>query len=142
MTMPDPTDLGDSKYDVLALYHTADGMPVVIRRSIAITPMPWCVQRGTSAVFFCTYKETHRALLETRIQTCRIRRYFMKWEDTLFVSKTLAVGKRRYKKTDGTTITVTKDIRYTVKDGSSTIHMYDMDNVKHYCKHSGYRQIP
>lgn len=57
MRMPDPADFGDSKYDSIALYHTADGMPVVIRRSIAITPMPWCVQRGTSAVFFCTYKE-------------------------------------------------------------------------------------
>lgn len=66
----------------------------------------------------------------------------MKWEDTLFGSRIFAVGKRRYKKTDGTTITVTKDIRYTVKDGSRVIHMYDLDDVKHYCKHSGCRQIP
>ncbi len=60
----------------------------------------------------------------------------MSWKDKLFGSRILAVGKRKYKKADGTTITVTKDIRYTVKDGSSTIHMYDLDDVKSYCKHS------
>lgn len=65
----------------------------------------------------------------------------MSWKDKLFSSRILAIGRRRYKKNDGTTITVTKDIRYTVKDGSSTIHMYDLDDVKHYCKHSGYCQI-
>lgn len=61
----------------------------------------------------------------------------MSWKDKLFCSRILAIGRRRYKKNDGTTITVTKDIRYTVKDGSSTIHMYDLDDVKSYCKHSG-----
>lgn len=66
----------------------------------------------------------------------------MSWKDRLFGSKILAVGKCRYKKADGTTIIVTKDIRYIVKDGRSTIHMYDLDDVKHYCKHSGCRQIP
>ena len=59
----------------------------------------------------------------------------MSWKDKLFGSRILAVGRRRYKKADGT-ITVTKDIRYSVKDGSSTIHMYDLDDVKSYCKHS------
>ena len=48
----------------------------------------------------------------------------MSWKDKLFGSRILAIGRRRYKKADGTTITVTKDIRYTVKDGSSIIHMY------------------
>lgn len=60
----------------------------------------------------------------------------MSWKDKLFGSRILAVGKRKYKKADGTTITVAKDIRYSVKDGSSTIHMYDLDDVKSYCKHS------
>ena len=63
----------------------------------------------------------------------------MKLKDKLFGSKSLAVGKRRYKKADGNTITVTKDLRYTVQDGSSTIRMYDLDDVKHYCKHGGYK---
>ena len=60
----------------------------------------------------------------------------MSWKDKLFGSRILTIGRRRYKKANGTTITVTKDIRYTVKDGSSTIHMYDLDDVKSYCKHS------
>lgn len=60
----------------------------------------------------------------------------MSWKGKLFGSRILAVGRRKYKKADGTTITVTKDIRYTVKDGSSIIHMYDLDDVKSYCKHS------
>ena len=60
----------------------------------------------------------------------------MSWKDKLFGSRILAIGRRRYKKADGTTIIVTKDIRYTVKDGSSTIHMYDLDYVKSYCKQS------
>ena len=63
----------------------------------------------------------------------------MKLKDKLFGSRIFAVGKRRYKKADGSTITVTKDLRYAVQDGSSTIHMYDLDDVKHYCKHSGYK---
>ena len=60
----------------------------------------------------------------------------MSWKDKLFDSRILAVGKRKYKKADGTTITVAKDIRYSVKDGRRTIHMYDLDDVKSYCKHS------
>ena len=60
----------------------------------------------------------------------------MSWKDKLFGSRILAIGKRKYAKADGTTITVSKDIRYTVKDGSSTIHMYDLDDVKSYCMHS------
>ena len=60
----------------------------------------------------------------------------MSWKDKLFGSRILVIGKRKYAKADGTTITVSKDIRYTVKDGSSTIHMYDLDDVKSYCKHS------
>ena len=60
----------------------------------------------------------------------------MSWKDKLFGSRILAIGKRKYAKADGTTIIVTKAIRYSVKDGSSTIHMYDLDDVKSYCKHS------
>ena len=66
----------------------------------------------------------------------------MKLKNNLFRSKLFAVGKRRYKKPDGTMIVVTKDIRYTVKDGSSTIHMYSMDDVDHYCSRYGYTPIP
>lgn len=62
----------------------------------------------------------------------------MSLQDKLFGSSLFAVGRRRYKRADGTTITVTKDIRYTVKDGGRTIHMYDLDDVKHYCKYSGH----
>ena len=60
----------------------------------------------------------------------------MNWKDKLFGSRILAIGRRRYKKADGTMITVTKNIRYTVKDGSSIIHMYDLDDVRSYCKRS------
>lgn len=60
----------------------------------------------------------------------------MSWKDKAFGSRILAIGRRKYKKVDGTTIIVTKDIRYTVKDGSSIIHMYDLDDVKNYCKRS------
>lgn len=66
----------------------------------------------------------------------------MSWKDKLFGSKVFAVGKRKYKKADGSTITVTKDIRYTVKDGSSTIHMYSLDDVEHYRARYGYTPIP
>ena len=66
----------------------------------------------------------------------------MSWKDKLFGSKIFAVGKRKYKKADGSMITVTKDIRYTVKDGSSTIHMYSLDDVDHYCTRYGYHPIP
>ena len=60
----------------------------------------------------------------------------MSWKDRLFGSRILAVGRRKYTKSDGTAITVTKDIRYTVKDGNSIIHVYDLDDVKSYCKRS------
>ena len=66
----------------------------------------------------------------------------MKLKNKLFRSKLFAVGKRRYKKSDGTTIIVTKDIRYTVKDGTSTIHMYSLEDVDHYCTRYGYHPIP
>ena len=66
----------------------------------------------------------------------------MNWKDRLFSSRILAIGRRRYKKADGTTITITKDIRYTVKDGSSTIHMYSLDDVAHYCSRYSYIIIP
>lgn len=58
----------------------------------------------------------------------------MSWKDKLFGRKLSVVGKRRHKKTDGTTITVTRDIRYTVKDGRSAIHMYGLDDGKHYSR--------
>ena len=66
----------------------------------------------------------------------------MSLKDKLFGIRLFAVGRRRYKRADGSMITVTKDIRYTVKDGSSTIHMYSLDDVEHYCARYGYTPIP
>ena len=57
MTMPDAADFGDGKKDAVTMYHTADGEPVILRRSIALTPMPWCIHRGTSTVFFSSYSD-------------------------------------------------------------------------------------
>lgn len=65
--MPDAADFGDSQKDAVAMFHTDDGRPVILRRSIALTPMPWCVQRGTSAVFFSYYRDA--------IEHCRKRGY-------------------------------------------------------------------
>lgn len=67
MTMPDPADFGDSQKDAITMYHTADGEPVILRRSIALTPMPWSIQRGTSIVFFSCYRDA--------INHCRKRGY-------------------------------------------------------------------
>ena len=57
MTMPDASDFGDSQKDAVTMYHTSDGEPVILRRSIALTPMPWCIHRGTSTVFFSCYRD-------------------------------------------------------------------------------------
>lgn len=67
MKMPDAADFGDSQKDAFAMYHTADGEPVILRRSIALTPMPWCIQRGTSTVFFSYYRDA--------VEHCRKRGY-------------------------------------------------------------------
>lgn len=67
MKMPDPADFGDSKKDAITMLHTEDGKPVILRRSIALTPMPWCIQRGTSTVFFNCYRDA--------IEHCRKRGY-------------------------------------------------------------------
>ncbi len=50
-------DFGDDKNDGMVVYATAEGAPVLLRRSIAPTPMPWCVCKGVSTVFFATYKD-------------------------------------------------------------------------------------
>lgn len=67
MTMPDAADFGDSKKDAFTMYHTTDGEPVILCRNIALTPMPWCIQRGTSTVFFSCYRDA--------IEHCRKRGY-------------------------------------------------------------------
>ena len=43
------------------------GEPVILRRSIALTPMPWRIHRGTSTVFFSYYRDA--------IEHCRKRGY-------------------------------------------------------------------
>ena len=54
----------------------------------------------------------------------------MKLMDKLFRNnRVVAIGKLRYKNSEGETVTVTKDIRYTVKDGNSVVYMYDLDDV-------------
>ncbi len=50
-------DFGDDKKDGMVVFATADGEPVILRRSAALIPMPWCVHRGVSTVFFATYKD-------------------------------------------------------------------------------------
>ena len=67
MTMPDASDFGDSQKDAVTMYHTSDGEPVILRRSIALTTMPWCIHRGTSTVFFSCYRDA--------INHCRRRGY-------------------------------------------------------------------
>ena len=67
----------------------------------------------------------------------------MKIMDKLFrKNRVVAIGKLRYKNSEGETVTVTKDIRYTVKDGSSIVYMYDLDDVKDHCKRCNYTPIP
>ena len=67
MTMPDAADFGDSKKDAVTMYHTANGEPVILRRSIALTPMPWRVHRGNRTVFISCYRDA--------VNHCRRRRY-------------------------------------------------------------------
>ena len=67
----------------------------------------------------------------------------MKLMDKLFRNtRVVAIGKLRYKNSEGETVTVTKDIRYTVKDGNSVVYMYDLDDVKDYCKRCQYTPMP
>ncbi len=67
----------------------------------------------------------------------------MKLMDKLFRNnRVVALGKLRYKSSEGVTVTVTKDIRYTVKDGNSVVYMYDLDDVKDHCKRCNYTPIP
>lgn len=67
----------------------------------------------------------------------------MKLMDKLFrKNRVVALGKLRYKSSEGGTVTVTKDIRYTVKDGNSVVYMYDLDDVKDHCKRCNYTPIP
>lgn len=67
MKMPDPADFGDEQKECMAMFRTASGAPVLLRRSNALTPMPWCIHNGTSTVFFSTYKDA--------IAHCRMRGY-------------------------------------------------------------------
>lgn len=57
MKMPDPADFGDDQKEVMAMFRSASGAPVILRRSNVLTPMPWCIHNGTSTVFFSTYKD-------------------------------------------------------------------------------------
>lgn len=67
MKMPNPADFGDNQKEAMAMYRTVDGSPVILRRSNALTPMPWCIHNGSSTVFFTTYKDA--------IDHCRKRGY-------------------------------------------------------------------
>lgn len=46
MTMPDPADFGDNRKDAVTVYNIVDEEAVILHRSIALTPMPLCVQEA------------------------------------------------------------------------------------------------
>lgn len=58
--MLEPQDFSNNKYDAIMIYRTADGKPVVVRRSMALIPMPWRVHIGTSTVCFSTRREAKK----------------------------------------------------------------------------------
>ncbi len=60
-------DFGDEKADGMIMCRASNGTPVLVRRSIALTPMPWSVHMGLSSVYFNAYDDT--------IAYCRMRGY-------------------------------------------------------------------
>lgn len=58
--MLEPQDFSNNKYDAMIIYRTANGEPVVVRRSMALLPMQWRVHTGTSTVCFNTRREAKK----------------------------------------------------------------------------------
>ena len=47
-------------------------------------------------------------------------------------------GKMHLQSRSGNPVTVTKEIRYTVTDGQSNIHINGYDDLSEYCRSAGY----
>ena len=66
----------------------------------------------------------------------------MKLMDKLFAKNPRSTrGKLHYRNAAGEIVTITKDIRYCITDGSSHIHMYSMEDVEEYCKKLQYKSL-
>ena len=67
----------------------------------------------------------------------------MRLVDKLFGrSKILTLGKLHYQSHDGEPVMISKDLRYTIRCGNSTLHMYEWQDVKDHCKKYGYILAP
>ncbi len=67
----------------------------------------------------------------------------MRLVDKLFSrSRTITLGKQRYRNSAGEEIVVTKVVCYAVRSGNSTIHMYDQQDVDEYCKQRQFKTVP
>ena len=54
----------------------------------------------------------------------------MRLVDKLFGrSRILTLGKLHYQSHDGEPVTISKDLRYTIRCGNSTLHMYEWQDV-------------
>jgi hypothetical protein len=50
-------------------------------------------------------------------------------------------GKLYLRNRSGDPVTVTKEIRYTVTDGQSTVHINGYDDLSEYCRTAGYTYL-
>ena len=57
-------------------------------------------------------------------------------------SRSVTLGKQRYRNSTGEKIVVTKVVCYAVRSGNSTIHMYDQQDVDEYCKQRQFKPVP
>ena len=67
----------------------------------------------------------------------------MKLVDKLFgKSRIHTLGKLHYQNRAGESVTISKDLRYTIRCGNSTLHMYEWQDVVDHCKKYGYTPVP
>ena len=67
----------------------------------------------------------------------------MKLVDKFFgKSRILTLGKLHYQSRDGEPVTISKDLRYTIRCGNSTLRMYEWQDVVDHCKKYGYTPVP
>jgi hypothetical protein len=50
-------------------------------------------------------------------------------------------GKLYLRNRSGAPVMVTKEIRYTVTDGQSTVHINGYDDLSEYCRNAGYTYL-
>lgn len=50
-------------------------------------------------------------------------------------------GKLYLRNRSGSPVIVTKEIRYTVTDGQSTVHINGYDDLSEYCRNAGYTYL-